>query len=811
MLTTILTWYLILQLLFLAGLPLAFAWMRGLPSRGYTAAKALGLLLTGVLLWWGNIAHLWSNNIAAAITAAILLFAVGLTAMRGRWAELPAWWREHRPFVFTAEALFALAFIAWTAVRASQPQLETAGGEKWMEIAFLNATLRSPTLPPHDPWLSGFAISYYYLGYLLMSLVTRLAAVPSTIAFTLANAGWFALVAVGAYGIVYDLLNGEFHYRPLLGPLMLLITGNGEGFLEVLHARGLLPAAFWRWLDIRNLNTPPRPPFTWRPTRFFWWWQASRTLHDYTPWGADQEVIDEFPAFSFLLGDMHPHLLALPFVLLAIALALDLYRRWQPQSSWRHRLLLVSGHALILGALGFLNTWDFPIYWALMIGAIGLATLSRSRPPTSHAELETPTPALAALNNATNAIWAVLPEAAFLATGSVIAYLPFWWALRSQAGGILPNLFNATRLPQFIVMFTPMLIPVAGLLITEARRARVGLGSTLAWSLLLLLVTTALGAAITLLSGSPYVQAFLRGETIQGIPARTLTDALIRRLLNPWTAWLLAAGVAAALLALFGHRPPERERAFPLLMALIGLLLTLTPEFIYLQDVFLIRMNTIFKFYFQAWTLWSLAGAWQLSHWLGGNTEDAVTQAGPRRRPALALAAWGMIAIGLVYPLFAIPTRAEEHGIPWTLDGAAWLAEAHPDDYAAIRWLNAHIDGRPIIVETPGDRRRAYTYEGRISALTGLPTVLGWADHERQWRGVDAEQNRRAQDLETLFTTTDLHTARNILTRYGVSYVYIGPTERARYPADGLAKFDKAFPAVYRAEGVTIYRIPSEK
>ncbi len=686
-----------------------------------------------------------------------------------------------------------------------------------MEIAFLNAVLRSPTLPPHDPWLSGFAISYYYLGYLLMGIVTRLADIPATIAFTLANAGWFALVAVGAYGIVYDLLDGKARYRPLLGPLLLLITGNGEGFLEVLHARGLLPATFWQWLDIRNLNTPPRPPFTWRPTRFFWWWQASRTLHDYTPWGADQEVIDEFPAFSFLLGDMHPHLLALPFVLLAIALALDLYRRWQPRPSWRHRLLLVSGHALILGALGFLNTWDFPIYWALIVGAMGLATLPRPQTSTSRpgawkqGEPEPPASTTGVLVNATNAIWAVLPEAAFLAVGSVIAYLPFWWALRSQAGGILPNLFNATRLPQFAVMFTPMLIPIAGLLSTAARRARVSLGSTLAWSLLLLIAITALGAAMTLVSGSPYVRAFLRGETIQGIPARTFNDALIRRLLNPWTAWLLTAGVAAVLLTLFGRRPPERERAFPLLMALMGLLLTLTPEFIYLQDVFLIRMNTIFKFYFQAWILWSLAGAWQLSHWLGGNTEGTATRAEPRRRPALALAAWGMIAIGLVYPLLAIPARAEEHGVPWTLDGAAWLAEAHPDDYAAIRWLNAHINGRPVIVETPGDRRRAYTYEGRVSALTGLPTVLGWADHERQWRGVDAEQNRRAHDLETLFTTTDLRTARDILARYGVSYVYIGPTERARYPADGLAKFDEAFPAVYRAGGVTIYHIAPEE
>jgi hypothetical protein len=194
--------------------------------------------------------------------------------------------------------------------------------------------LRTPFMPPHDPWLSGFAISYYYLGYLLLALVTRLTQIPPTIAFNLGNAGWFALVAVQAYGIVYDMLprppsdrapRRRVTLRPLIAPVLLLITGNGVGLLEVLHARGLLPASFWQWLDIGRLSEAPQPPYSWVPQRFFWWWQASRTIRDYTPWGDPQEVIDEFPAFSFILGDMHPHLLALPFVLVAITLALHAY------------------------------------------------------------------------------------------------------------------------------------------------------------------------------------------------------------------------------------------------------------------------------------------------------------------------------------------------------------------------------------------------------------------------------------------------------------------------------------------------------
>ena len=257
---TLLAWYLTLQIFSVISLPLSFAWLRDLPSRGYAAAKALGLLLSGVLFWWGGILHIWPNTASAAVMVALMVLALGLWRMHGRWSEVPAWWQAHRTFVVTTEALFLIAFVLWVAVRATQPQLATAGGEKWMEIAFLNALQRSPSMPPHDPWLSGFAISYYYLGYLLLSMLTSVAGIPATIAFTLGNAAWFALAAVVAYGIVYDLLEGRQPFGPLLAPLLLLLTGNATGFLQLLYARGLLPAAFWRWLDIRGINTPPLPP-----------------------------------------------------------------------------------------------------------------------------------------------------------------------------------------------------------------------------------------------------------------------------------------------------------------------------------------------------------------------------------------------------------------------------------------------------------------------------------------------------------------------------------------------------------------------
>ncbi|MCJ7550146.1 MAG: DUF2298 domain-containing protein [Anaerolineae bacterium] len=842
MVISILVWYLVLQFMALMGLPLAFSLFKRLPSRGYGTAKALGLLLTGVIFWWGGILGLWGNTSSAVLAAAAIVWVAGLVLMRRHWHELRPWWQSNRRYVIVVEVLFLISLVAWAFVRASQPQLQTAGGEKWMEIAFLNAMLRAPTLPPQDPWLSGFTLSYYYLGYLLLGVLTRLSMLAPTVAFNLGNAGWFALVAAQAYSIVYDLTRGKAVFRSLVAPLMLLLAGNGEGLFEVLHARGHLSVGFWKWLDINRLDQPPQPPFSPIPRRFFGWWQASRTIRDRTPWGDVQEVIDEFPAFSFILGDMHPHLMALPFVLIAIAIALNAYRqavatkngateeistgeatggdadrREAPQrpvaqwltSTWRslrHRIWPIAGYAVILGALGFLNTWDFPIYWALLVGAQVLGRYA---------------PADKSMASFLATVWTVIPEAGVMGVLSIVLYLPFWFALRSQAGGILPNLFNATKPQQFVVMFLPLLIPAIGVIVGSARRRSIKplptIGLGMAFVVAIALVALIVGSA----AAYPYIIAIIRGESVQGysLAPETVLTALKLRLKNSWIGLVLAIGVAATFSAIVQPIPTRGEKVgdasqepqtaiddgFPLLLALMGLLLTLAPEFVYLQDVFMTRMNTIFKFYFQAWVLWSLAGAWQLTVWLRPIKGAMKQTVGRSVAAAVALL---LIAAGLVYTVLAVPARAREQGVPWTLDGAAWLQQSYPEDAAAIAWLNDNIKGTPVIVEAPGDQHRAYVYEGRVSALTGLPAVLGWGGHQLQWRGNYDEPGAREADLNILMTTLNHTEATRILERYNVGYVYVGPLERQRYPEEALAKFAEMFSTVYDQNGVTIYEVP---
>lgn len=844
--TSILIWWLLLQLLGLIGLPLAFRLLGGLPDRGYAFARPLGLLLTGYLLWLGGSLGFWRNSVGGTLVAMLVVAGVGLWLYLGRPNKefsIPGWLRAHTRYWLAVELLFGVALVGWAIYKAYNPNLETAGGEKWMEIAFINATLRSDGFPPQDPWLSGFGISYYYFGYVLMAMVTRLSGLRSTVAFNLFIPTLFALTLTGAFSLVYNLVtsragvNGGGEENTgraigfgLLGALFVGVLGNLEGLLEVLHSRGVLPAGFWRWLDILDINQPPIPG-GWIPTRFIWWWRASRVIHDCSFPGLltgdcnppnNWEVIDEFPFFSFLLGDVHPHVLALPFVLLALGLALNLLLN-QPRTSdsrppvpdsqypkgatspifnlitspfggWPQFII----HALCLGALGFLNTWDFPIYLFVVTLAFVLwrARTGLSAYPTG----------------STN--WVAEAAAVGLGLGVLggLLYLPFYLGFQSQAGGILPNLFNPTRLPQFLVFFGPFLFAAVSYLAVLSRqrlprdwprRLPAALALTLAGPALSMLAVG--GALVASPTARSWVEGLLNDSNLQALLGDASLGSLAMmaariRLSNPWT-FLFLGGLLAWVLVLANLQSSISNRKFPapddfaLVLIGVGVLLPLTVEFIYLRDLFGTRMNTVFKFYFQAWVLLALASAYGASVVL----ERLRGAGGLAWRLGLSLLVLG----GMVYPVLAIPNKTGNFSAAPTLDGMAWLETAHPDDYAAIRWLRANAPHGAVILEAPG---KSYSYLGRVSALTGLPTVLGWDFHEYQWRGAYDEPASRAPDIDVLYNSLDPGQTLTLLDKYDITYVYVGPLERERYSPAGLAKFERLMDVVYQDGEVTIYQ-----
>jgi YYY domain-containing protein len=876
-LIAVLTWWILIQIFGLVALPLAFRLFRRLPDRGYGFSKALGLLLAGYIFWLlGVLGFLRNDNggiifsLITAATISLLLYRHPHTPNTQYPISLSYWLRANWKLVLFTEALFAFTFFGWALYRAYIPRIMTSGGEKFMELMFLNGIQRSATLPPHDPWLSGYAISYYYFGYLIVSMLIRLSGVATAVGFNLGGALLFALTATGAFSLVYNLvasdkgqgararvrpLSGVF--RPavgvaLLGVVFIVLLSNFEGPLEVAHWKGLGSEGFWRWLDIADLNQPPpdstnNPSVATRLTRSgWWWWRASRVIFDYDlkdwprrydetadPPPHARENISEFPFFSFLHGDIHPHVLALPYILLTLAASLSLFEAGSeisagipgtcvslqgipvgqgkcgglgdesekiPESpnpgpfrlgNWELVLW-----ALIFGAVGFLNAWDLPFLWAIAIVAYALGRLTNQ--PAQRANQPTNI-----LTNLRPHLRPILTLSIVLAAGSLLLYAPFYIGFQSQASGVLAHVHSSTRLAQFGVMFGPLLvILIAFLAWGIVRAARQG---TLAWrnglwtaATLLLIALGILVVTALLIALSPHVRDLvapgLAGEEPTSIALRYLS----MRLSAPGVTLLLAGmvGVAVVLLLSPGF---SRVTQFSLILVAAGAGMTLLPEYVYIKDVFGVRLNTIFKFYHLAWVVWAIAAAGAIytmliakdglqpvARWLFGG--------------GLAL----VIGLGLIYPLAALPDRVKEFPEAPTLDGTVYLEQFQPADYAATRWLSNYVQGPAVILETHSTG--AYAYEGRVSTLTGLPTLVGWGHHEWQWRGNMDEQNKRYPVIQELYSTSDPQRTLTLLDEYDITYVYVGPLERNQWPESGLRKFDLLMDTVYEHDGVTIYK-----
>jgi uncharacterized membrane protein len=930
-------WYLAALVAGWAALPLAFQLFRHLPDRGYTFSKALGLLCAGWVFWFfGSVGFL--RNDAPGVIFAVLVVAMAGLAWLGRpgLGALRDWLREQHGLVLGAEALFLASFALMALIRYNVPNI--LGTEKPMEFMFMNSILRSPAFPAQDAWLAGHAISYYYFGYVLITALARVTGTASSVAFNLGLALLFALIAAGAHGVVLNLialqkervrsLSAAF-WPALLAPVFVLLVGNFYGLAELAYTNGMfanttIPAIryyfgqhdpanpaevqtntaltdpsitepgirvgavnIWSWLDLKQALPPLPAP----PADFNWdaggnWFYGARVVHDRDLDGTEQEAIDEMPAFSFLLGDMHPHVLSLPFVVLATGLALEWLlwggaewadsgrqeaestRSGQEAEGSRQKedgskqeaqleapaanatLLSLSTSvlrraprsfvipflltAVVLGGLSFLNTWDFPIYLFLIVLAFALGL---------------------GLRWGWKALWPLWWRLGLLALGltvlSVALYFPFYLTFTSQAGGILPNVIWPTRFQQTIVFFGPPLIGVTLYLAwLFARGRRVSFDRRAAWIAgggIVAVLVLAAGLLLLVASFSPT----LRTAVEQNLSPLSLGDALglalQRRLVDsaatifPALLIGLCAGLAVGVLrkaragqtdavaepapepAVTSAEPARpawrRERAespvaylnagraevslaqpavlMVLAMLFTGALLLIGPEWLYLRDNFLLRMNTIFKFYFQTWTLWSLVAAFGLWH---------MAQAARRATRWAAIGLMSLAAVGgLLYSGMTLKSVADGRQGPPTLDGMLWYSQKYPDEWAAEQWLNANVPGQPVIAEAVGG---AYNIEeSGIAMDTGLPTVMGWTNHEGQWRGASyALVAERPGQIQTLYQVRDWASAQAILDKYHIEYVIVGNEEHTKYNPIYQPKFDDDMDSVYKAGTLTIYR-----
>jgi YYY domain-containing protein len=819
--TSFILWYISIALLGLLTFPLAHRLFPALADRGYSFSRALGLLLWGFFFWLLASLGVVQNDtggilLALACLLGLVLWAVGTGKgdIRGNFQVLQDWFKANWKLVLATELIVLAAFSFMAIVRAANP--ESLGTEKPMEMAFINAILRSPNFPPHDPWLSGYAISYYYFGYVMASMLAKFTATSGGMAFNLMLALLFSLNAAGAFGVGYNLLTAYTRRRSpdtprsnilpsILFPLFLLIVSNFEGFLEVLHRFKLLwgnPPNFWTWLGILDLKDPPLQPLNELLDHWYWWWRASRVVTDYTLSGTHQEVIDEFPAFSYVLGDLHPHVLAMPFVLLVVAMTLNLFLGgWEGETNLfgllRPRIrptgFIFAG--IVLGGMAFLNTWDFPILLALFCSAYVLTLVMNEGWQWARA---------------LDFIELAIP----LGILSVLLYLPFYVGFQSQAGGILPNLVNPSRGAHLWVMFGPFFVLLFAFLFYHWKVEKTHANWKTGWILaisgaLALWLFSWIFAGLTILVHPEVAAGFLNAQGVVDAGA-LFAGAFNRRLLYMGGLTTLLLLLASPLAFLSALKPDTEDSQadtsanfsitpvspFIFLLILFGTLLVLAPEFVFLKDGFGDRMNTVFKFYYQAWLMWSLAAAF--------GTIILLRELRGWWRGFFVVIFVVVLGMALVYaPLgFLTKTNQFNPSTGFTLDGSAHLQNNSPDDSLAIDWLKTASPG--VVAEAVGG---SYSEYARAATYSGQPNVLGWDWHEIQWRGGGREMGSRKDDVQKLYETHSWDEAKSILDQYGIKYIYVGNLERNAYNVFE-EKFQQHLPVAFSQGSVTIYVVP---
>ena len=888
-----LRWWVMMQVVAIALLPLCLAFFRRLPDRGYALSKPFALLLVGYLFWILNVVNVLPNS-TGGIWAVIFIFllASGYLFWRQR-DELLAFAREHIWLIGVTEAIFFLAFITAAYLRSYVPDI--SGTEQPMDFMFLNALTRAESFPPQDPWLAGENVAYYYFGYLLVSIMTRLSDVATSIGYNLGLAMIVALAATAAFSIVYNLaalrerpraatgpgtpaagFSAKTLWRPMIFGLaavfLVLVMGNLEGLFEWMAAHSVGGDGFWSWLDITDgsrslIGYDSTKWYPQHPEQANPWWLATRVV----------EVkpglfgIHEFPFFSFVLGDLHPHVMSIPFILLAVGAALALLRSEGPLDLvfWLERPFWLAVLAVILGALAFINTWDLPT----MAVIIFMVALLRNRLLADRWSW----------GIALDTLGFVVP----LLIAALLAFIPFYFGgFDSQASGFGVDTNAGTRPFHALILWGPF----AALVLPYAvwRLSKSGIRITppaVLWSLapaaLILAVWALWGGLATALGWVPDV--LLPNEAEAGLWSR-----VSERGWHWLTVPFFGGALALLLLALAREVETAKDAAeehlshiFALGAATVATLLILGAEFFFIQDQFNSRMNTIFKLYYQAWLLLSIAGGfalyelargWRipqarfpdgvrvdssLGDWRAGELAVlaatlagaiagiAVTQGstaglvivgaliggallfslssilvllwraqavdsggGPLSwRAAWAGGVAALLVAAFVYPVLAPFERTNGFdGRPRTLDGLAYLERGSPDEYAAIQWLSDR-DGQPVVAEAIGQGYRVET--SRVSGATGLPTILGWPGHESQWRGSYEPQEGRLEDLETLYTSTDSSEVRAVIEKYDVTFVFLGPAERAEYGQLAVSEMVDLFEPVFEQGEVAIYHVRS--
>lgn len=321
----VLRWWGTLFLLGAAAFPITKRLFSSWNHQGYLFSKAVGMALVGWLVLVLGMARIAPFSVMTITISISLIFIVGLMVPKTPKEPKDPIWKT----IIAEEVFFFLALLFWSWVKAHEPSIR--GLEKFMDYGFMNSILHAKYFPAVDMWYPPETINYYYFGHLVTALLTKVSGLDLAYTFNLMLATIFAFTLTMSFSIGRELtrkIGGG-----LLTAFLVTLAGNMQtmyAFTKGYDGDKVLP--FWQLFGKMDLAR-------------YWYANATRFI----PYS-----IHEFPSYSFVVSDVHGHVLSIPFVLLAIALLLQ-------------KKISYIFYGFLCGVLLMTNALDGPIYFGLFL------------------------------------------------------------------------------------------------------------------------------------------------------------------------------------------------------------------------------------------------------------------------------------------------------------------------------------------------------------------------------------------------------------------------------------------------------------
>ena len=686
------TWYLLALVLGAAFMPLTGRMFRRFEDKGWIFSKVTAIAVTGFVTWFLVAVKVlkFTTITCVAVTVACVLCSI-LLYQKEQKAGFECIPFEHMKLVYVEEMLFFAFFLLWTYLAGFHPA--AYGTEKFMDYGFMEAMMRSKTLPATDLWYSGGKINYYYGGQYFAVFLTKLSGTRVELTYNLMRTFVAGFAFIMPFSLVRQMVKDRLGRKntgwkkklPSVTGFLAGIAVSVAGNMHYVIYGCVIP-----WIQKAKGEE----------VGHYWFPDATRYI-GFNP-DVDDKTIHEFPCYSFVLGDLHAHVVDIMFVLLILALLYAwmkkvrttklIFENMEKKEFWKKQLLMpqLLAAAALLGMFHWTNFWDFVIYYTVTCGVILIMNI---------------------IGQEGKIKWILAVTAAQAAEIMAIAtiiILPFTLQ------------FDTSNMVQGVALAQHHSLPHQ------------------------LLVLWGLPTILTLL----FIISLLV-EKLRGTEQKSLY-----RLLKSVTL-------------------PD---LFAVIMGLCAIGLELIPELVYVRDIYEngnARANTMFKLTYQAYIMFGMTMLYAIFRLLiiGKNRIlKAVSVIG------LLLFVWTCGYFGnSAHSWFGEVWKPSQYK---GLNATAFLETDFSEDVGGIRWLKEHIEDSPVVLEANGD---SYSEYERVSAMTGLPTVMGWYVHEWLWRGNLADINARIADIESIYTSTDEAQVRQLLEQYDVSYVFVGSCERKKY------------------------------